>query len=149
MKRWQRKILWLITSKALYRICLCLKTDIVANNEYLRFCILIWHSCEIKFRRIDVHTMVIEPFSTWLLRLDEIASTSGDNCGTIHPSKKSPLGGASAPCCYAQSNILSRMVALRGQASEWRWSGAEPKIFFCHIGNHNSIIHSKEFCHRG
>ena len=48
----------------------------------------------------------------------------------IHPSTKSQLAGASASCCQAQSNILSKMAAMRGLASKWRWSGAQPKIFF-------------------
>ena len=32
---------------------------------------------------------------------------------SIHPSTKSPLAGASASCCQAQSSILSNMAALR------------------------------------
>ena len=47
----------------------------------------------------------------------------------IHSSTKFPLAGASAFCCYAQSNILSKMATMRGQASEWCWPGAQPQIF--------------------
>ena len=48
----------------------------------------------------------------------------------IHPSTKSPLAGASASCCYAQSNILSNDggVAWSGIRVALIW-GSAPNLF--------------------
>ena len=81
------------------------------NDEQILWC----HTVPLDHNKL-IHSIVTSCYENILL--------------TIHPSTKSPPGGVSTSCCQAQSNILSKMAVLPGQASEWHWSGGSaPNLF--------------------